>query len=94
MFCESSLNNQLRVNIHECVDFICVLLLVFPVVEIDRVSPGGTNTNVSWFVQGNLTQLNFLCQITVDPDSNTEVGFIQFISNIHTAEVEVQVGFL
>lgn len=58
-----------------------MLPLVFPVVKWDRVSPGVTDTTVSWIVQGNLTQLNLLCQVTTVPDSSTEVSLIQ-ITNI------------
>uniref|UniRef100_UPI0037E7C2D6 leukemia inhibitory factor receptor isoform X2 n=1 Tax=Semicossyphus pulcher TaxID=241346 RepID=UPI0037E7C2D6 len=47
---------------------------VFPVVRWDRVSPGVTDTTVSWFVQGNITQLNLLCKVTTDPESTTEVS--------------------
>ena len=54
-------------------NFMYVLLLVSPVVEWDRVIPGVTNTTVSWIVQGNLTQLNLLCQVTTDPGTTTEV---------------------
>ncbi|KAM7415884.1 hypothetical protein PAMA_018107 [Pampus argenteus] len=46
---------------------------VFPVVEWDRVSPGVTDTTVSWIVLGNLTQLNLLCQVTTDPGSMTSL---------------------
>ncbi|XP_070690651.1 leukemia inhibitory factor receptor [Pempheris klunzingeri] len=47
---------------------------VFPVVEWDRVSRGVTDATLSWIVQGNLTQLNLLCQVTTDPDSTTELS--------------------
>ncbi|KAF1389404.1 hypothetical protein PFLUV_G00073080 [Perca fluviatilis] len=47
---------------------------VFPVVEVNRVSPGSTHTTVSWIVPGNLTQLNLLCQVTTDSDSTTELS--------------------
>ena len=57
---------------------MCVLPLVFPVVKVDRVSPGATHTTVSWIVMGNLTRLNPLCQVTADPDSTTEVSLIPF----------------
>ncbi|XP_034728872.1 leukemia inhibitory factor receptor isoform X1 [Etheostoma cragini] len=46
---------------------------VFPVVEVNKVSPGSTHTTVSWIVLGNLTQLNLLCQVITDPDSTTEL---------------------
>ncbi|XP_074527018.1 leukemia inhibitory factor receptor [Halichoeres trimaculatus] len=46
---------------------------VFPVVEFDRVSPGVTDSTVSWFVQGNLTRLNLLCQVTTNSSSTTEM---------------------
>ncbi|XP_078107293.1 leukemia inhibitory factor receptor isoform X1 [Sander vitreus] len=47
---------------------------VFPVVEVNRVSPGSTHTTVSWIVPGNLTQLNLHCQVTTDSDSTTELS--------------------
>nr|XP_020449371.1 leukemia inhibitory factor receptor-like isoform X2 [Monopterus albus]XP_020449372.1 leukemia inhibitory factor receptor-like isoform X2 [Monopterus albus] len=47
---------------------------VFPVVEWDIVSPGVTNATVSWILQGNLTQLNFLCQVATDPHGTTELS--------------------
>lgn len=50
----------------------CVLLLVCPVVKWDRVSPGVTDTTVSWIVQANLT-LNLPCQVTTGPVRTTEV---------------------
>ncbi|XP_070761070.1 leukemia inhibitory factor receptor [Enoplosus armatus] len=48
---------------------------VFPVVVWDSVSHGVTDTTVSWIVQGNLTQLNILCQVTTDADSSTELSY-------------------
>ncbi|XP_029295925.1 leukemia inhibitory factor receptor [Cottoperca gobio] len=47
---------------------------VFPVVEVDGVSPGVTNATVSWIVNGNLTWLNLLCEVTSDPDGVTELS--------------------
>ncbi|XP_071339602.1 leukemia inhibitory factor receptor isoform X2 [Trachinotus anak] len=47
---------------------------VVPVVEWDRLSPGVTDTTVSWVIQGNLTHLNPLCQVTVAPGSTTELN--------------------
>ncbi|XP_040010243.1 leukemia inhibitory factor receptor isoform X2 [Xiphias gladius] len=47
---------------------------VLPFVEINRVSPGVTDTAVSWTVRGNLTQLNLLCQVNVDPGSTTKLN--------------------
>ncbi|XP_073322066.1 leukemia inhibitory factor receptor [Pagrus major] len=47
---------------------------VRPVVEWDRVSLGVMETTVSWFVQGNLTHPNLLCQVTADPGSTTELS--------------------
>ncbi|XP_049435302.1 leukemia inhibitory factor receptor isoform X1 [Epinephelus fuscoguttatus] len=47
---------------------------VFPVVEVKTVSPGATDTAVSWVVHGNLTRLNLLCQVTADPDRTTQVS--------------------
>ncbi len=73
---------------HVCI--LCVLPLVSPVVKWGRVSPGVTDTTVSWTVQANLTQLNLLCQVTADPVRTTEVSLIQFNSNIHTAELKVR----
>ncbi|XP_044051060.1 oncostatin-M-specific receptor subunit beta isoform X2 [Siniperca chuatsi] len=61
--------------------------LVFPVVEWDRVSPGVTDTTVSWIVQGNLTQLNLLCQVTTDPDSITELSG-NSVSGLYKVKVE------
>ncbi|XP_042276180.1 oncostatin-M-specific receptor subunit beta [Thunnus maccoyii] len=63
---------------------------VFPVVEWDRVSPGVTDTTVSWIVQGNLSQLDLLCQVTTDPGSinfltsgNVSVKLEHLIPNTH-----------
>ncbi|KAG7489235.1 leukemia inhibitory factor receptor-like isoform X2 [Solea senegalensis] len=42
---------------------------VFPVAEWDSVSPGVTDANMSWIIQGNLTQL--LCQLTVNTKATT-----------------------
>ncbi|XP_035514491.1 oncostatin-M-specific receptor subunit beta [Morone saxatilis] len=47
---------------------------VIPAVEWGRVSPGVTDTTLSWIVQANLTQLNLLCQVTTDPGSTTEMN--------------------
>uniref|UniRef100_A0A4W6BVD3 Fibronectin type-III domain-containing protein n=1 Tax=Lates calcarifer TaxID=8187 RepID=A0A4W6BVD3_LATCA len=47
---------------------------VSPVTEWGGVSPGMTDTTVSWIVQGNLTQMNLLCQVAVDPGSTTELN--------------------
>ncbi|XP_040898493.1 oncostatin-M-specific receptor subunit beta isoform X2 [Toxotes jaculatrix] len=47
---------------------------VFPVVELYRVSPEVTDTTVSWIIQGYLTQMNLVCQVTIDPDNTTEVN--------------------
>ncbi|XP_042344411.1 leukemia inhibitory factor receptor [Plectropomus leopardus] len=47
---------------------------VFPVVEEIRVSSGVTDATVSWVVQGNLTRLNLLCQVTADPHSTTALS--------------------
>lgn len=57
---------------------MCVLPLVFPVAEWNRVSPGVTDAAVSWIVEGNLTRLNLLCQVTTDPGSTTNVSLIRF----------------
>ncbi|CAJ1069255.1 leukemia inhibitory factor receptor isoform X1 [Xyrichtys novacula] len=46
---------------------------VFPVVEWDTVSPAVMDTSVSWLVQGNLTHLDVLCQVTAEPYISTEV---------------------
>ncbi|XP_026177146.1 oncostatin-M-specific receptor subunit beta [Mastacembelus armatus] len=45
---------------------------VSPIVEVDRVIPGVTNTTVSWIVQGNLTQLTLLCQVATEPHTTIE----------------------
>lgn len=66
-----------KLAFNKCVD-LCVSPLVFPVVRQERVSPGVTDASVSWIVQGNLTQLNVLCQVTTDPQGTTEVSLIQF----------------
>ncbi|XP_022621028.1 leukemia inhibitory factor receptor-like isoform X3 [Seriola dumerili] len=47
---------------------------VVPVAEWDRVSPGVADTTVSWIIQGNLTGLNLICQVSVDPGSTTELN--------------------
>ncbi|KAM3610502.1 uncharacterized protein V6R79_004825 [Siganus canaliculatus] len=47
---------------------------VFPVVEWDTVNPGVTDVTLSWIIQGNLTLLNLLCQVTTDPLSTKEVS--------------------
>ncbi|GLD54248.1 leukemia inhibitory factor receptor-like isoform X1 [Lates japonicus] len=47
---------------------------VSPVMEWGGVSPGITDTTLSWIVQGNLTQMNLLCQVAVDPGSTTELN--------------------
>ncbi|KAG8011834.1 Oncostatin-M-specific receptor subunit beta [Nibea albiflora] len=46
---------------------------VFPVVELDRLSPGVTGVTVFWIVKGNLTQLNLLCQVATDPGISAEL---------------------
>ncbi|XP_027133359.1 leukemia inhibitory factor receptor isoform X3 [Larimichthys crocea] len=47
---------------------------VFPVVELDRLSPGVTDVTVFWIIKGNLTQLNLLCQVATDPGSSAELS--------------------
>ncbi|XP_059192738.1 leukemia inhibitory factor receptor [Centropristis striata] len=47
---------------------------VFPVVEVDRVVPGVTNTTVSWIVHWTVTPLSLLCQVTADPAKTTELS--------------------
>ncbi|XP_067377365.1 leukemia inhibitory factor receptor isoform X1 [Channa argus] len=46
---------------------------VSPVVDWARLSPQVTDATVSWTVQGNVTQLNLLCQVTTEPHSITEL---------------------
>ncbi|XP_054467793.1 leukemia inhibitory factor receptor [Anoplopoma fimbria] len=47
---------------------------VFPVMGAVMVSPGVTHATVSWVVQGNLSRLNLLCQVTTDPYSSTQLS--------------------
>ncbi|KAM8885085.1 LOW QUALITY PROTEIN: leukemia inhibitory factor receptor [Spinachia spinachia] len=42
---------------------------VFPLVEVVRVRLGVSQAIVSWAVRGNLTRLDFFCQVTTDPGS-------------------------
>lgn len=70
-------------------DFTCVLPLVFPVVELDRLSPGVTDVTVFWIIKGNLTQLNLLCQVATDPGSSAEVTSVLFKYISHAAELKV-----
>ncbi|XP_047236405.1 leukemia inhibitory factor receptor isoform X3 [Girardinichthys multiradiatus] len=42
---------------------------VSPVLEWDRVIPEVTEVSLSWTVLGNLTQNNFLCQVSVDTET-------------------------
>lgn len=51
-----------------------ILDRVFPIVEWDRVSPGVTGVTLSWIIQGNLTHMNPLCQVSTVPDSTTELN--------------------
>uniref|UniRef100_A0A3Q3GFD1 Leukemia inhibitory factor receptor-like n=1 Tax=Labrus bergylta TaxID=56723 RepID=A0A3Q3GFD1_9LABR len=44
---------------------------VFPVVERCSVSPGVTDTTVSWFMLWNLTQVSLLCQVNTVPGVTT-----------------------
>uniref|UniRef100_A0A3Q1EKW3 Leukemia inhibitory factor receptor-like n=1 Tax=Acanthochromis polyacanthus TaxID=80966 RepID=A0A3Q1EKW3_9TELE len=50
-----------------------ILDRVFPIVEWDRVIPGVTNVTLSWVIQGNLTQMNPLCQVSAVPDDTTKL---------------------
>ncbi|XP_008283146.1 leukemia inhibitory factor receptor isoform X2 [Stegastes partitus] len=47
---------------------------VFPVVELTRVSPGVTDVSLSWTVQGNLAQMNPVCQVSTVPGRTTELN--------------------
>uniref|UniRef100_A0A3P8TEF7 Fibronectin type-III domain-containing protein n=1 Tax=Amphiprion percula TaxID=161767 RepID=A0A3P8TEF7_AMPPE len=47
---------------------------VIPIVEWDRVSPGVTNVTLSWIIQGNLTQMNPLCQVSAVSHDTTELN--------------------
>ncbi|XP_034547122.1 leukemia inhibitory factor receptor isoform X2 [Notolabrus celidotus] len=60
---------------------------VFPVVECDRVRPKVTDTAVSWLVKGNLSHMNFLCHVTTDFHSTTEMR-CQSVSGFCTVKVE------
>ncbi|XP_071775502.2 leukemia inhibitory factor receptor isoform X1 [Centroberyx gerrardi] len=46
---------------------------VFPVVEWNTVHPGVTDTTVTWILQGNLSTLDILCQVTTKPESTIMV---------------------
>ncbi|KAM4745889.1 leukemia inhibitory factor receptor [Anableps anableps] len=46
---------------------------VSPVLEWDRVIPGVKDVNLSWIVQGNLTQNKLLCQISAAPETIREL---------------------
>lgn len=93
LFCRT---NDLS-NIHKFIYYaicsvspiMCVLLLVSPVVEWYRVSPGVTNTTMSWIIQGNLTQQNLLCQITTDPGNVSEVTVIQVVYGTFSTEIKI-----
>lgn len=57
-------------------------LLVFPMVQLDTVSPGVTNATVSWIVEGNLTRLNVLCQVHTAPHGTADVSDIQMMKHV------------
>ncbi|XP_062418251.1 leukemia inhibitory factor receptor isoform X3 [Pungitius pungitius] len=44
---------------------------VFPLVEVVRVSPDVSHAIVSWAVRGDLTRLDFFCQVATEPGSIT-----------------------
>uniref|UniRef100_A0A672GK54 Fibronectin type-III domain-containing protein n=1 Tax=Salarias fasciatus TaxID=181472 RepID=A0A672GK54_SALFA len=45
---------------------------VRPVVEWDNITQGATDANISWSIQGNLTQNNFICQVSTPQQNITE----------------------
>ncbi|XP_041642417.1 leukemia inhibitory factor receptor-like isoform X2 [Cheilinus undulatus] len=46
---------------------------VSPSVEWYTISPQATDSTVSWFTHGNLTQMSLLCQVTTVPESTKEI---------------------
>ncbi|XP_034026632.1 oncostatin-M-specific receptor subunit beta isoform X2 [Thalassophryne amazonica] len=46
---------------------------VFPDVALDAVTPGVTDTIVSWIIPGNLTQQDLFCEIITEPPRATMV---------------------
>ncbi|XP_024908948.1 oncostatin-M-specific receptor subunit beta isoform X2 [Cynoglossus semilaevis] len=46
---------------------------MFPVVKWHSVSPGATNTTLSWIIQGNLNELDLVCEISNNTGPATQV---------------------
>ncbi|XP_061585467.1 leukemia inhibitory factor receptor [Cololabis saira] len=67
---------------------------VRPVLEWDRVTPGVTDVNISWSVRGNLTQSDFLCQISTAPDTSHDTGVTQLRCTSVSSLCKVRLGHL